>query len=229
MQIEKVTLLSNALDQQDLFYRDVLGLTVERADFKLLVHAGATLLEFQQGTQIWKGAYHFAFDIPENQVGKAYDRLRDHVQFFPAEDGSDIVTHSGWNAHSLYFLDPSENIVEIIGRHHESNASDGAFGAESILSVSEVGLPSQDVQRTVRKLTEALELEIYDGAGSTSFTAVGDPHGLLIVTALQRIWYPDTGIVSDYNPVEICLLLNNGERYRINAPPYPCEITPWFA
>jgi catechol-2,3-dioxygenase len=229
MHIEKVSLLTNNLDQQDNFYRGVLGLMVERADYKLLVHAGATLLEFQQGTQNWDGAYHFAFDIPENQVDKAYQRLRDKVEFFPAEDGSDVVAHSGWDAHGFYFRDPGGNVVEIIGRHAQGNASDGAFGPESILYVSEIGLPSEDVQGTVRKLQDDLELEIYDGAGSTAFTAVGNPHGLLIVTALDRIWYPHTGVASTYNPVEICLALDNGERYQINAPPYPCEITPWLS
>jgi catechol 2,3-dioxygenase-like lactoylglutathione lyase family enzyme len=226
MLIERVTLLSENLEHQDLFYRDVLGLTVERAEFKVLVHAGETLLEFQQATHNWQGAYHFAFDIPENHVRKAYDRLQYQVEFFPGEHG-DIIHHASWDAHSLYFRDPAGNVVELIGRHTQGNASDGTFGPESILHMSEIGLPSEDVQRTVRKLQADLELDVYDSE-IPAFSAVGDPQGLIIVTSLDRIWYPNTRVPSSYNPVEICLVLNSGERYQINAPPYPCEITPWF-
>jgi catechol-2,3-dioxygenase len=227
MQIERVTLLAENLEDQALFYRGVLGLTVERADYKILVHAGTTLLEFQQGTQNWKGAYHFAFDIPENQVEKAYGRLQELLEFFPGSDG-DIIHHAGWDADSLYFRDPGGNVVELIGRHTQTTASDGRFAPESILYVSEVGLPSDDVQSTVHLLQAELGLEVYDGEGSRDFTAIGDPQGLLIVTALDRVWYPDTGVPSSYSPLEICIALHNGERYKIHAPPYPCEITPWL-
>jgi catechol 2,3-dioxygenase-like lactoylglutathione lyase family enzyme len=228
MRFEKVTFLSGELERQDQFYRRVFGLTVEHADYKILVHAGATLMDFQQGTQNWSGYYHFAFDIPENQVNKAHAKLQHQVAFFKGEDGEEIVHHAGWNAHSLYFRDPAGNVVEIIGRHTVSNASDGEFGPESILYMSEIGLPSEDVALTVRKLQDDLDLPLYDGEGSNTFTALGDPNGLIIVSALDRIWYPDTGVYSSYNPVEICLMLNNEERYKINAPPYPYEVTPWL-
>jgi catechol 2,3-dioxygenase-like lactoylglutathione lyase family enzyme len=228
MRIERVTFLTDDLEGQHQFYRQVLGLTVERADYKLLVHAGATLVEFQQGTQNWNGAYHFAFDIPENQVQSAYEQLKDQVVFFKGEDEKEIISHTGWEAHALYFRDPAGNVVELIGRHTERNASDGGFGADSILYVSEVGLPGEDVPLTVRKLQDDLELPIFDGDGSEAFTALGTSQGLIIVTALERTWYPNTGVQSSYNPVEICLVLDNGEHYQINAPPYPCEITPWL-
>jgi hypothetical protein len=72
----------------------------------------------------------------------------------------------------------------------------------------------------VQLLEAELSAPIYDGAGSDTFTAVGDEHGLFIVVKRGRIWFPDTGTPADLFPVRVMTLADNGERGTLSGPPY---------
>ncbi len=191
MFITRVELHTPDLKQQALFYGETLGLDTRIiAGRQVLVRAGMTELFFTQADENWQGAYHFAFNIPENLFEEAKQWLLMRVNLLTDEHGIDTTfDFKNWNAHSMYFKDAAGNILEFIARHDLKNAKDHF----EILSVSEVGLASDDVLEFVKSLQQETGLLPYKEASET-FTPVGDENGLLIVVKRERIWYPNTGI-----------------------------------
>jgi catechol-2,3-dioxygenase len=63
------------LQAQRDFYTNILELPREPTSSRLLVQTGKTELLFTQASSNFEGAYHFAFNIPENQylAGKEWD------------------------------------------------------------------------------------------------------------------------------------------------------------
>ena len=73
MQITCLELPAKELQAQKEYYSEVLGLPVKASAIELKVQIGKTELVFTQADPEFDGAYHFAFDIPENQFGNAKD------------------------------------------------------------------------------------------------------------------------------------------------------------
>nr|NIR47669.1 glyoxalase [candidate division KSB1 bacterium]NIV05184.1 glyoxalase [candidate division Zixibacteria bacterium]NIS23258.1 glyoxalase [candidate division KSB1 bacterium]NIT70140.1 glyoxalase [candidate division KSB1 bacterium]NIU23790.1 glyoxalase [candidate division KSB1 bacterium] len=81
-------------------------------------------------------------------------------------------------------------IVEFIARHNLDNASEEEkFSANSILSVSEIGIPVEDVRLFSQHLQQEQEIPLWDG-DEKKFAALGDEEGLFIVVPLGRPWLP---------------------------------------
>ena len=202
------------------FYRDVLKLPVleETADL-LALQAGSTRLVFECVTG-WQGKYHFAFDVPENQIEVAAAWITGKAKLATSNGQTIFKSGSGWNAQMVYFYDPAGNILELIARHNQPNASADTFSERSIISISEIGLATGDVKRTVQWLCDRLDMTVYDGAGSDSFSAVGDELGLFIVVKKGRNWYPETGIPAGLNPVDVTLIGEEMGEVTIPGLPY---------
>ena len=73
MNITRLELLTKNLQAQKDFYSNVLGLPVTEPSIELKVQVGETELVFTQSDAHFDGAYHFAFNIPENQFHDAKD------------------------------------------------------------------------------------------------------------------------------------------------------------
>ncbi|MDB5101372.1 MAG: hypothetical protein JWM80_5793 [Cyanobacteria bacterium RYN_339] len=185
------------------FYRERLGL----APAGDAVQAGLTRLAFQPGAA---ATYHFAFNIPENQLEEARQWLRARVPLVQHE-GSEIVDFPNWNAHSVYFFDPAGNIVELIARHNLPNASRRVFGPEAFQEVSEVGLPVPAVAPVVDVLDAQWHQPLWWGNRET-FAAVGDEQGLFIVVPEGRTWYMSGGMTAVVQPLEVVAALADGGR-----------------
>ena len=67
MKILELEISSVDLPAQRDFYADILELPVRLDSALLEVKAGRTVLRFTQAPSEFVGAYHFAFNIPENQ------------------------------------------------------------------------------------------------------------------------------------------------------------------
>jgi catechol-2,3-dioxygenase len=67
MNIARLELLTGDLRAQRDFYANILELPAELTSSGLEVRAGKTELLFTQAPSNFDGAYHFAFNIPENQ------------------------------------------------------------------------------------------------------------------------------------------------------------------
>ena len=203
MNITRLELLAADLGAERDFYAGVLELPVRLDSPILEVQVGKTQLLFTESPQ-FDGAYHFAFNIPENQFAAAKDWLRQRTPLVVSQSGQDEYNFESWNAHAVYFFDPAGNVVELIARHNLSNASSNPFGGHSLLNVSEISVTTANVLEIVPAIQLALNVEVYDGPSAT-FAAVGDEHGLFIVVPEGRAWFPDTGLRAGFYPLTVHL------------------------
>src|SRR5262245_11446066 len=144
MNITRLELLTKNLVTQRDFYFDVLELSVQLSTETLEVQAGKTKLIFQAQSD-FDSAYHFAFNIPENQFRAAKEWISNRIPLLKDETRKDEFASESWNSNSVYFKDAAGNVLEFIARHDLKNAVEGDFDSRQILNVSEIGLPSEDV------------------------------------------------------------------------------------
>lgn len=202
------------------FYHDVLNLPVLEETAELLVlQAGRTRLVFEYVIG-WQGKYHFAFDVPENQIHEAAAWITAKAKLATANGLTMFDAATRWNANMVYFYDTAGNILELIARHNQPNASSEPFSERSIIAITEIGLATNDVQQTVKWLCDTLGVALYDGEGSNSFAAVGDEAGLFIVVKQGRIWFPETGIAAGVDPVAVTLINGKIGQYKVLGLPY---------
>jgi catechol-2,3-dioxygenase len=190
----------------------------------LEVKAGATDLVFKQAWSEFEGAYHFACNIPENQFHAATEWISSRVPLLRDNTGQDEFPSKSWNSDSVYFLDAAGNVLELIARHNLKNGVSGDFDSQQILSVSEIGLPSEDVVVFANELCTKLGLSVFMQEPNENFTPVGDDHGLLILPAKDRIWKPDSGVPAKLLPVHVWGEAH-GREWEVRGVPYEIQST----
>lgn len=219
MKFDEIILQTDNLQAVQDFYTKTLQLKlVKITDKSLSINVGTTTLTFKLSTTP-KPTYHYAINIPENQFDNAVNWLRQRTKTI-LYDNSDKVDFPNWNAHAVYFYDSVGNIGELIARHDLDNATDKPFAAESLLNISEIGLPTSDVSTLAKALKEAIGIKTYV-SGSETFEPLGDENGLFICVVLDRDWFP-TKVKSVDFPVEVVLKLDKKidvtiENYRIRS------------
>lgn len=190
MRFRCVHLLARDLPALTRFYRDVLELPLLAAGAReVSFAAGSSRLTFAACPANQQPCYHFAFDLPEHQFTEAKAWVAARTPLISL-DGNDTFDFSNWNAHAFYFFDPAGNIVEGIARHDLPNASTSPFTGAQICHISEIGLVTPAVAKTATALKRALGIEAYRNTEYENFAAIGDAHGLFIVVAEGRAWYP---------------------------------------
>lgn len=188
MRILELRLAARDLGRQRAFYTGVLGLrVVGESSTDVTVQAGVSRLRFEIAKRE-TGVYHLAFTVPANRLTQAREWLLARTRLL-TQGVQDRFTSESWNAEQVYFEDAEGNVLELIARHELSNPSAALFGPAGLLNVSEVGYAVPDVAVTVKRLGSHLALEPYRAPGPT-FAPLGDAHGLLIVAALGRPWFP---------------------------------------
>ena len=218
MLITRLEILTLNLVAQKEFYSSVLDLPVHFENNSLHIQAGKTDLIFKAQNN-FEGAYHFCFDIPQNQFANAKRWLSTKIPLLQDDKGSDEFTSDSWNSSSIYFKDSAGNILELIARHNQNNAVDSEFNSTQILQVSEIGLPSKDVISFAKELCEKLGVEVYKQDFNETFTPIGDEDGLLILPSEGRIWYPNTGVSAQLLPIKI-VLETSTRSFQIHGFPY---------
>jgi hypothetical protein len=93
------------------------------------------------------------------------------------------------------------------------------FNSSHILNVSEIGLPSEEVIKFAEELCTWLNVSVFRQEPQGNFTPVGDDDGLLILPAVDRIWYPNTGVPAKLLPVRVDVEAN-GARWEVRGVPY---------
>lgn len=223
MKILKVELVSVDLAAQREFYANVLELPTELTSSGLTVQAGRTEILFKQAPSDFEGAYHFAFNIPENQYQMARKWLTSRTPLLHDKNGKEDFDSQSWNSDSIYFLDAAGNILEFIARHTLQNGVNEDFYSRRILNVSEIGLPSQNVIGFANELCAHLGVSIYKQEPNETFTPVGDEDGLLILPIKDRIWMPDSGVPARLLPIRVVGRTNERE-WEISGVPYEIRI-----
>lgn len=208
MLIKKLQLLTDDLEGTEKFYTQVLGLSVAmKTEKMLMLSAGQTELGFHPSQQ-QHPRYHFAFNIPCNQIEQALAWIKDKVQLLDIEPNEPIANFRNWNAKAFYFLDNNGNILEFIARNDLQNASANIFGPNSILSVSEIGVVGDEVGEHSRELITNYGVDYFaKQPPMPNFAALGDDSGLFIVVPSGRDWYP-TNISSSKHWVKVDIEVN---------------------
>src|SRR5215216_2529523 len=219
MNISYLELSAKDLPAQRDFYANILELPVNLDSATLEVTAGETNLVFTQAPSEFMGAYHFAFNIPENQYQAAKQWISNRVPLLRDKTGKEDFESNTWNSTSLYFLDAAGNILEFIARHTLKNASNENFDSQQVLNISEIGLPSENVVELANDLCTRLGLSVYKQEPNENFTPVGDENGLLILPAKDRIWMPDSGVPAKLLPVKVRGETNDRE-WEVHGVPY---------
>lgn len=188
MQVKELQLHCQPLEAQLQFYRDTLGLPiVQQKENSFEVQIGSSLLRFVKGSE--NSYYHFAINIASFQADAALNWLQDRLEVLPYQ-GNKMVDFSNWNALAMYFYDPARNIVEFIARRNLALQQEGDFSPQSLFHISEVGLPTQDVEGISKQLQNTLNMQPFDG-DMQRFGAVGDEKGLfIIVDQEEKTWIP---------------------------------------
>ncbi len=225
MLIKRLELLTSNLPAQLDFYSTLLDLPARLEGETLTVSAGKSTLAFTQAPAEWRGAYHFCFNIPENQFMQAREWFASRVPFIKDDKGNDEFHSRTWNASSSYFKDAAGNILEFIARHDQQNAANAPFDSRQILQISEIGLASQDVIAFAKELCETLGVSVYKQEPKADFTPVGDEDGLLILPIENRIWYPNTGAPARMLSVKVDVTVfpkgaEIGKDFNITGVPY---------
>lgn len=212
--IAAIKLDSAPIAEMQRFYTQTLGLPACSSNPSgFAVQAGATTLAFhaaQQAAAAPAGnpTYHFAFNIPSDQIESACRWLRARVPVLRGDDGREIVRFESWNASAVYFHDPAGNIVEFIARHDLAHRTDGDFCIDSLLGVSEIGVAvpeSLGVRRAAEQLSRTLGYHPYRPI-SDDFAALGTEHALLILVPAGRPWFMSPGHTARILPTTVELI-----------------------
>ena len=211
MKIQELTLYTTNIESQSEFYSQVLGLKIVKKSPKIIsFQVGKTLLHFK--FKKTATPYHFAINIPANKEEEALHWLKSRRSIL--KDGQDeIIDFRAWNAKAIYFYDQDLNIVELIARKNLKNDSSLKFGPEQFLEISEIGVPTRDIENVFSILSGVMEIEIYDG-GFGNFCAIGDETGLFIcINRDHKKWYPtnDKAFASNFELV----LQEKGKQYHV--------------
>jgi hypothetical protein len=108
-----------------------------------------------------------------------------------------------------------KNIVEFIARKNLDNRSEIEFDQNSLLEISEIGLPTDQIENKFKMLNENSGLEIYSG-GFDRFCAIGNETGLFIcVDKNTKNWFPtdDKAYPSDFD----VLIDRNDKEYYVEC------------
>lgn len=210
------------------FYAETIGFPVSEMENELIVHAGETMIHFIPApSRDQRPFYHFAFNIPENKIQKAFEWQGKRTSIIhPSPDGvkNEIVNFAHWNAHSVFFLDPAGNLLEYIARHDLDNEAAGDFSINDILYASEIAFIVDDVIASGNLLQKEMELAAYRN-GDPGFWPIGDESGLLLMIRKGRIWAGYPGLVNETTIFKTSVNIRSGSKKNWTIPGYPYELS----
>ncbi|NEW05685.1 glyoxalase [Paenibacillus sp. SYP-B3998] len=190
MNILKIEVRTKCLESIKQFYGDLLNFEImEFSGNRMILQAGTSTIIFNEEDES-EAFYHIAFSIPSNQLSEAKKWLENKGIELITKDNEDQFEFIDWSASACYFYDPDGNLIEFIAHHSIDHTSSDSFQAKSILHVSEIGLPVDDVRVETKRICERFGLSLWRGDGE-QFAAIGDENGLFIVTDKNRPWFPD--------------------------------------
>jgi catechol 2,3-dioxygenase-like lactoylglutathione lyase family enzyme len=216
MNILEIELLSDNLNETELFYNNFIGLkTISKNDSSISFGVGSTKLTFRASENI-KPVYHFAFDIPNNKLIEAFLFIENKTKILDVIPPDKIANFYNWNAKSFYFYDNNGNILELIARYDLDTASEKPFDGSSIVSISEIGFVSKNVSQLSDEMCKKYDLSVFSKQPKLDkFIVLGTETGLFILVEENRDWYPtDKKAKSFYTKV---VFDNNGKTREIEV------------
>lgn len=212
MKISELKLFTSNIEQQKEFYTQTLGLNLLNDNINSFsAKVGSSILTFIEGKE--NSCYHFAINIPSNQIKESLNWIKERVEVLKFED-QEIANFSNWNSEAIYFYDYDKNIVEFIARKNLYIDSHENFTEKSLLQISEIGMPVDDVLKTFENLNWNFNLKKYDG-DYERFCAMGDENGLFVVVNYnEKKWFPQMDEARPF-PFEIIFENTEGQIFKL--------------
>lgn len=191
MEIQETELLTNDIEATVIFYSKILGLKIiienrESVSFA----AGRTKLTFRY-SEIESPVYHFAFDIPNNQLLEAFGWVESRIAILEVIPPEKIADFYNWKAKSFYFYDNNGNILECIARFNLDNKSEKPFDGSSIILISEIGFVAKNVSKLCDQLIDKYDLPVFSMQPKLDkFIVLGIETGLFVLAEEGKDWYP---------------------------------------
>ncbi|WP_028546567.1 VOC family protein [Paenibacillus taiwanensis] len=218
MRIKEILLQTHLLHEMKQFYGEQLQFPIENETTdSFSIRAGASKLTFQQCTDN-QNYYHFAFMIPGNQLDEAGHWLQERGVILFTKDNQSQFFFEDWHATASYFYDPQGNLVEFIAHHSLNHFAETIFEHDSIIRISEIGLPLLSVEQELPYICDMLSQNMWRGDGK-QFAGVGDAEGLLIVIDINRPWFPD-GRMPRICPTKVVLEGESEQHLNLRGLPY---------
>lgn len=191
MQILEVSIQTDDLQKTEKFYSGVLGLQTKSKDqHSISFLAGRSTLSFIN-SHIKDPKYHLAFNIPSNKLDEAIGWISNKTDLINIAENEVIAHFENWNAKSIYFFDNKGNVLEFIVRFDLDNSSENPFDSDSILSINEIGVVTNEPLAFAETIIQDHGLEYFwRGPKREDFVAVGDDDGLIVIATPGRNWYP---------------------------------------
>lgn len=192
MHIESITIYSDALEATRNFYRDTLEFPIlKESETYFTIQISSTVFTFRQAPPEENPFYHFAFDVPSNQFEEAKNWINERVSLL-TDEGQDEVYFHTIDAKSIYFEDPSGNVVEWICRLTDSPASSKPFHPALLQKASEMSLVVHDKLNAAKQL-ESIRVYSRDHqpvpAEGLTFMGEREDAVYLLLVPENRGWY----------------------------------------
>lgn len=188
MKITELTLQSTNPITMESFYTELFGLKIlKKSVDEISFSLKNSKLKFVQNSNATP--YHFAFTIASNKIVQAHGWLKSRVKILKHKE-KDIVDFPAWNAESIYFHDPDQNIVEFIVRKNLDFPSKGEFSSNDIIEISEIGIATENFTEKLNQITSIPNVEKFFGDDKI-FCAIGSERGLFIlIDKNKKDWFP---------------------------------------
>lgn len=212
LRVDNVNYTSNRV-----FWTEVLGFPLlSQTAQSYTIGIGDSRLTFRPKNTTNPPIYSFSISIPQNQVEKALDWLKNEGGKYPdgptepiniIKDeitGAEIINKPLYNANSVFFNDAAGNIIELIARNDVNNSVEGDFNREQFLKISEAPV----VTKQVRECEEVLDAEFGIKAfprTTSGYRPVGGADGVLLLVIPGRPWIPTQTITAQQYDVIITL------------------------
>lgn len=114
MRMNDVVLPTRDIDRTGRFYREALGLPVDREPDTLVVTVGRSRIVFEQAG--FDGSQHLAFTIPTGIFAQAKEWIAARAELVTRDGADEFEGPPGWDSRSVYFDGADGQILELMQR-----------------------------------------------------------------------------------------------------------------
>ena len=210
MKIRELQLFTTNLEKTKSFYTDILSFQlIKKTSNQFSIQIGWTTLTFVQSEE--EHIYHFSFLVDKSIFENAFEWMKNRVEILQTKNEEQIAFFENWNARSFYFYDGGNNLAEIITHYNLDYQSDAEFDQNSILGISEIGLPTLDIKSMNQIIEENTTSKFWKGDFEIFGTNGSDEGKILLPNyAIKTTWFPTTNKII---PTPFTVILENDNQY----------------
>ena len=214
MKIRELQLYTNELDKTKAFYTSILAFElIDDTENQFSLQIGWTKLTFVKSEE--EHIYHFSFLVDKTLFDDAFVCMKNRVEILNTTEENQIAFFENWDAKSFYFYDGAGNLAEIITHQNVDYQNTKTFNQDSLLGISEIGLPTLDIKSTNQKIEEQTTSKFWKGDFEVFGTNGTDEGKILLPNYLiKTTWFP-TNTAIQQHPFELVIESEN-QKYQIN-------------